>query len=52
MIMKLQEDIEDIEVVIKFNASPSNKSIWCDNIELFIDYDIFDTLPSSGFRVF
>ena len=49
--MKLEEDTEDIEIVIKFNPSPSHKSTWCDNIELFIDYDIFDTLPSSGFRV-
>jgi hypothetical protein len=45
--MKLQEDIQDIEVIIKFNAALNNKYTWCNNIELFINYDM---LQSGGFR--
>jgi hypothetical protein len=35
-IMGLLEGMEELEVVVKFNASFNNT--WCDNIELFINY--------------
>ncbi len=42
--MNLQKDMDELEVVVRFNGhtneNTSNKSIWCDNIELFIDYDV------------
>jgi hypothetical protein len=34
--MELLEGMQEIEVVVKFNASFNNT--WCDNIELFINY--------------
>ncbi len=42
--MKLQKDMDKLQVIVKFNAhtNESNiESIWCDNIELFVDYDVF-----------
>ncbi len=36
--MKLEEDMYELEVVVKFNVQ-QNENSWCDNIELFIDYD-------------
>ncbi len=39
-IMKLQEGMQELEVVIKFNTSLTTKYTSCDNIELFINYDI------------
>ncbi len=39
-IMKLQEGMEELEVVVKFKASVNNKYTWCDDIELFINYHI------------
>jgi len=42
IIMQFQEDMQEIEVAVKFNAH-NNKynsgNSWCDTIELFIDYD-------------
>jgi hypothetical protein len=40
--MKLEEDMQELEVVVKFNGHNNKNNyndIWCDNIELFIDYD-------------
>jgi hypothetical protein len=42
IIMQLQEDMQELEVAVKFNAQNNkynNVNSWCDNIELFIDYD-------------
>jgi hypothetical protein len=41
--MMLQKDIQELEVAVKFNArnnAINNNNIWCDNIELFVDYDM------------
>ncbi len=40
MTMKLLKGMQEVEVVVKFNASLNNKYTWCDNIELFINYDM------------
>jgi len=43
IIMQLHEDMQELEVVVKFNAHNNkynNGNSWCDNIELFIDYDM------------
>jgi len=40
--MQLEEDMVELEIVVKFNAhnNKSNKeTVWCDNIELYMDYD-------------
>jgi hypothetical protein len=40
--MELEKDIQELEVVVKFNTQKNKSSteeIWCDNIELFVDYD-------------
>jgi uncharacterized protein YjbI with pentapeptide repeats len=40
--MKLQKDMDELRIIVKFNAHPNGsniESIWCDNIKLFIDYD-------------
>ncbi len=42
IIMELQKDMQELKVAVKFNADNSiinNGNTWCDNIELFIDYD-------------
>jgi hypothetical protein len=39
----LKEDMQELEVVVTFNADnnkSNNENNWCDNIELFIDYDM------------
>jgi hypothetical protein len=41
--MELQKDMDELQVVVKFNAQTngsSNESIWCDNIKLFVNYDV------------
>lgn len=41
--MPLWNDMEEVEVTVTFNASryhDERRTLWCDNIELFIDYDI------------
>jgi hypothetical protein len=41
--MKLQKDMHELQVTVKFNAHINEnhiESIWCDNIKLFIDYDV------------
>ena len=41
--MKLQTDMQELEVVVTFNAhnkKNNNEKVWCDNIELFINYDL------------
>ncbi len=42
IMMWLRKDMQELEVAIKFSAH-NNKNIssnsWCDNIELFIDFD-------------
>ncbi len=42
IIMRLQKDMQELEVMVKFNAQNykyNNSSSWCDSIELFIDYN-------------
>ena len=39
--MMLQRNIDELEVVVRFNGhnnESSNKSSWCDNIELYMDF--------------
>lgn len=39
--MILHKDMEELFVLVKFSARTNetkNKTYWCDNIELFIDY--------------
>mgnify|MGYP007031385515 FL=1 len=36
--MKLTNDMKAIEIIVKLLKTPSNYR-WCDDIELFIDYD-------------
>ncbi len=34
--------MQELEAVVKFNArnnKSNNENIWCDSIELFVDYD-------------
>jgi len=41
--MELDIDIQELEVVVKFSAhnnKRNNENIWCDDIELFVDYDL------------
>jgi hypothetical protein len=40
--MELEENIQKLEVMVKFDMQMkrnSTENIWCDNIELFINYD-------------
>jgi hypothetical protein len=42
IIIQLWKDMQELEVTVKFNAHNNkynNGNSWCDNIELFIDYD-------------
>jgi hypothetical protein len=44
IIMELMVGIHELEVVVKFNAHNNkynNDNSWCDNIELFVDYDSY-----------
>jgi hypothetical protein len=38
--MELQKNMQQLEVVIKFIVYTEKKYIWCDNIELFINYQM------------
>jgi len=40
--MELHKDMQQLEVVVIFNAQTKNKYIWCDNIELFINYQMIE----------
>lgn len=40
--MKLDDDMKQLEVIVKFNAHSSQKYIWCDDIELSINYDLLE----------
>ncbi len=35
--MGLHKNMQQLEIVIKFNVYTEKKYIWCDNIELFIN---------------
>jgi hypothetical protein len=40
--MKLLPSMEKLEVIVKFDAQKNNigtEKSWCNNIELFIDYE-------------
>ena len=39
--MMLHKDMQELEILVKFNAHPNkayNNNSWCADIELFIDY--------------
>ena len=50
--MKLEEDMKQLEVVVRFNTHASQKYIWCDDIELLINYDVLERYTRRDEPVF
>jgi hypothetical protein len=43
--MSLNKQMKELELIVKFNPNIDKNSIksnWCDDIELFLDYDTSD----------
>ena len=52
--MELHKDMQELEVLVKFNAhnnKTNNEIIWCDNIELFINYDMLPKKTVIRFEI-
>jgi hypothetical protein len=49
--MELQKDMQQLEVIIKFNVQTTKEYTWCDNIELFINYQMAETTNRKGFAL-
>lgn len=40
IVMELQKLMRELAVIVKYNAKNKNNHIWCNHLELFINYDI------------
>lgn len=40
--MKLEENIKQLEVIVRFDAQSNHKYVWCDDIELSINYNVLE----------
>ena len=40
IVMELQKSMRELVVLVKYNAQNKNNHIWCNHLELFINYDV------------